>query len=218
MGWMSGVLVRRDLLGFVNPDFSCCELERGRHQWTYAFFSLNFTLGRGGTHLLSQMVPNPQLLSALPTFPLPGGCLGTSVPTSWAPGLPSSLCGGAPLIRSHSQLPTHTSQVSWKECGGSWAGDHKTETPRTRSQVRKRLPERRSLGGRWLAKKPAQNDSACSSVGCSVHCPRKQIPPVGLSPWGGGRIRNMQWQGGGPSPAKGPVPGSAGSARLSRMN
>lgn len=51
--------MRRDLLGFVNPDFSCSKLERGRHQSTYAFFSLNFTLGRDGAHLLSQMVPNP---------------------------------------------------------------------------------------------------------------------------------------------------------------
>lgn len=163
--------MRRDLLGFVNPDFSCCELERGRHQSTYAFFSLNFTLGRSGAHLLSQMVPNPQLLRALPTFPLPGGCLGTSVPTSWAPGLPSSLCDGAPLIRAHSQLPTHASQVSWKECGGSWAGDHKTETPRTRRQVRKRLPERRSPG-REVARKGNQHkmtqpavlwDAACTA-------------------------------------------------------
>lgn len=51
--------MRRDLLGFVNPDFSCSKLERGRHQSTYAFFSRNFTLGRSGAHLLSQMVPNP---------------------------------------------------------------------------------------------------------------------------------------------------------------
>lgn len=49
--------------------------------------------------------------------------------------------------------------------------DHKTETPRTRSQVRKRLPERRSLSrleGRWLSEEPAQAGREAALRGTST--------------------------------------------------
>lgn len=108
------------------------------------FFSSNFTPRRGDTQLVSQMVAR----LCPPSFSLWAACrpLSPPTPTSWPPGLPSSLCSGAPPpIKTHSQLPTHTSQVSWKECGGSWSWITRQKTPRTRSQVRKRLPERRSL-------------------------------------------------------------------------
>lgn len=121
--------------------------------------------------------PYPQCFSALPTFSLPVGCLGTSVPTSWAPGLPSSFCGGALLIKAHSQLPTHTSQVSWKECGGSWVWITRQKHPghvvRSGSAFRKGEAEAGWEGGRMALRGDQFSDSAFSSVGCSVHCPEK---------------------------------------------
>lgn len=154
-----------------------CKGEAGRSE----------ALSVGGTSCCAQLPP------ALQTWPglLPAGSAGTG-PQGWQalPGLRPH--GKSP--QSDPRLPIHTSQVSRKECGGSWVRITRQKRPRHVGRAGQRLVRGEARTGRGRGRGAEESrDSAGRSVGRSACCQKKHIPPVGLSPCGGGRVSRPRW-------------------------
>lgn len=142
-------------------------------------------------------------------------------PHSWISGLSNSLFVQSPQGTASDKIPqpSHGCPPTPAKCHRRnvvAAGPESQGRNTQDMHFRQGRASWKGVGWGWGPKETSAGDSL-QICGPSVCCQRKQIPPAGLSPCGGGIISSMKWQRREAmcsALAKHPVPGSAGSAGL----